>query len=145
MSYLVKVDLLQMSVKNGLLENGTGNDECTVTVKVNNFITHHHHSGPFQTSKTGVDTILINKNIFTQIVEDKNLKIDLSASIHEDEPIFDDSTQDAITIDLPCQNPLLMTFSVDVTNFYFNNLIKGIFGKLTFQVKIEPLMNPPTP
>lgn len=141
LSCLVKVDLLQMSV----LENGTGIDECTITVKVNNFITHHHHSGHFQTSETGLDTILINKNIFTQIVEDEKLKIDISASINVDEPIFDDSTQAAIIIDLPCQNPLSMTLSFDVTSFYFNNLLKGIFGKLTFQVKIEPLMNPPTP
>lgn len=142
LSYLVRVDLLEMSVKDGLLEKGTGIDECTITVKVNNFITHHHHSGHFQTSKTGFDTIFFNKNIFTQIVEDEKLKLDISASINVDEPIFDDITEAAIIIDLPCQNPLLMTLSFDVTNYYFNYLLKGISGKLIFQVKIEPSPTP---
>ncbi|KKI91694.1 hypothetical protein WQ54_13315 [Bacillus sp. SA1-12] len=144
MSYLVRVDLLDMSFEDGLLEKGTGKDECTITVKVNNFITHHHHSGHFQTSKTGFDTIFFNKNIFTQIVEDENLKIDISASINVDEPIFDDINQAAIIVDLPGQNSLLMTLSFDVTNYNFNYLLKGIFGKLTFQVKIEPFINNPT-
>ncbi|TLS36465.1 hypothetical protein [Pseudalkalibacillus caeni] len=132
----VSVVLKMIGKYTGTSEFGT--DEFIFYTEVNGKALRHPASGVFEDGD-GIFTWILNRTIYSQVVEGDTVTINIKYRLIEDDPIYDDlEAISELTLTLPCSN---FPISLEIDSDEVEGLDKVGF-RTVFNIQIEPYTAP---